>query len=286
MKRVLRILSVGIAAAIVVGVALGLQPEAHTHGWAFDRHRKPSVATAPAPASSITMRSAPGPTGHGGTLVTAGFGDSVPQGNACSQCTTFIERVGTDVARRAGVRACVDNESVSGYKTTDVLTQLEARNTKTLLQTVDLAIVTIGANDFDVDTIVARCARADQSCVKGDVDAVTRRVRTILQRIKAGMPTPGATVVVTGYWNVGMDGKVGRQQGDDYVHVTDTITTVFNAQVEDIADEVGAVYVDVRTPFKGADGTRDDTGLLADDGDHPSQEGHAVLAKAVEAELS
>lgn len=284
MKGILRILSVVIVAAVVVGITLGLRPVNHANGWSFDRHRKPSVATSSAPASSV-VRSAPGLTGHGGTLGTVGLGDSVPQGSACRQCVTFIERVGTDMAHRASVRASVGNESVSGYKTTDVLTQLESPGTRTLLKTADLAIVTIGANDFDVDKIVARCAHADASCVEGDVDAVIGRVRTILERIKAAMTTPDATVVVTGYWNVGMDGKVGREQGKDYSHVTNTITKVFNSQVEDIADEIGVVYVDVRTPFKGADGKRDDTELLAEDGDHPSQRGHAVLAKAVEAEL-
>ena len=169
------------------------------------------MATSSAPASSVAVRSAPGLTGHGGTLGTVGLGDSVPQGSACRQCVTFIERVGTDMAHRASVRASVGNESVSGYKTTDVLTQLESPGTRTLLKTADLAIVTIGANDFDVDKIVARCAHADASCVEGDVDAVIRRVRTILERIKAAMTTPDATVVVTGYWNVGMDGKVGRE---------------------------------------------------------------------------
>ena len=285
MKGILRILSVVIVAAVVVGITLGLRPVNHANGWSFDRHRKPSVATSSAPASSVAVRSVPGLTGHGGTLGTVGLGDSVPQGSACRQCVTFIERVGTDMAHRASVRASVGNESVSGYKTTDVLTQLESRGTRTLLKTADLAIVTIGANDFDVDKIVARCAHADASCVEGDVDAVIGRVRTILERIKAAMTTPDATVVVTGYWNVGMDGKVGREQGKDYSHVTNTITKVFNSQVEDIADEIGVVYVDVRTPFKGADGKRDDTELLAEDGDHPSQTGHAVLAKAVEAEL-
>ena len=72
----------------------------------------------------------------------------------------------------------------------------------------------------------------------------------------------------------------------DYVKVADMVTEAFNANVKKIANEVGVVYVDVRTPFKGADGNRDDTALLMDDGDHPSEEGHKVLAEAVEAELS
>ncbi|MSS46267.1 SGNH/GDSL hydrolase family protein [Cutibacterium sp. WCA-380-WT-3A] len=312
MKRILRILSVVVVVVVVAGVAIGLRPNSHAFGSVFRvRHtsRSASVADPGTPASpagaptwspDASASSADSPTvtttravsevgrvtGHGGTLTTLGLGDSVPQGGPCTNCTTFVERVGTDMARHAGVKAAVRNESVSGYKTADVLTQLESTSAQSLLKTSDLAIVTIGANDFDLDALVSQCADSEESCVAGDVNDVTDRVRTILERIKAGMTTPGATIAVTGYWNVGLDGKVGRDMGADYVKVSTMVTEAFNANVKKIANDVGAVYVDVRTPFKGADGRRDDTALLTDDGDHPSDEGHKVLAEAVEAQLS
>ena len=291
-----------VAVVVVAGIAIGLRPNSHAFGSVFQgRHISDAasvsnlaVGTIASSAVSSAVTSAPTPaayatrkvTGHGGTLATLGLGDSVPQGGPCTNCTTFIERVGTDMARKAGVKAAVRNESVAGYKTADVLTQLESNSTKSLLETSDLVIVTIGANDFDLDTLVGQCAHSDVSCVADDVNDVTGRVRTILECVKAGMSTPGATVVVTGYWNVGFDGKAGRNKGPDYVKVADMVTEAFNANVKKIANEVGVVYVDVRTPFKGADGNRDDTALLMDDGDHPSEEGHKVLAEAVEAELS
>ncbi len=291
-----------VAVVVVAGIAIGLRPNSHAFGSVFQgRHISDAasvsnlaVGTIASSAVSSAVTSAPTPaayatrkvTGHGGTLATLGLGDSVPQGGPCTNCTTFIERVGTDMARKAGVKAAVRNESVAGYKTADVSTQLESNSTKSLLETSDLVIVTIGANDFDLDTLVGQCAHSDVSCVADDVNDVTGRVRTILERVKAGMSTPGATVVVTGYWNVGFDGKAGRNKGPDYVKVADMVTEAFNANVKKIANEVGVVYVDVRTPFKGADGNRDDTALLMDDGDHPSEEGHKVLAEAVEAELS
>ncbi|WP_284964785.1 SGNH/GDSL hydrolase family protein [Cutibacterium namnetense] len=302
MKRILRILSVVVIVAVVAGAAIGLRPHSHAFGSVFQIRHGSDAASVPDPAvtmfsavpSMVTPSAAPIPvahatrhlTGHGGTLTTLGLGDSVPQGGTCIGCTTFVERVGTDMARKAGAKAAVHNESVSGYQTADVLTQLESNSAKALLATSDLTIVTIGANDFDLDTMVGQCAHSDASCVADDVNDVTDRVRTILERVKAGMKTPKATVVVTGYSDVGLDGKAGRDNGPDYVKVTDMITEAFNANVKKIADEVGAVYVDVRTPFRGADGMRDDTALLTDDGDHPSEEGHKVLAKAVEAALS
>ncbi|EGG26182.1 GDSL-like protein [Cutibacterium modestum 28N] len=229
MKRILRILSVMVAVVVVAGIAIGLRPNSHAFGSVFQgRHISDAasvsnlaVGTIASSAVSSAVTSAPTPaayatrkvTGHGGTLATLGLGDSVPQGGPCTNCTTFIERVGTDMARKAGVKAAVRNESVAGYKTADVLTQLESNSTKSLLETSDLVIVTIGANDFDLDTLVGQCAHSDVSCVADDVNDVTGRVRTILERVKAGMSTPGATVVVTGYWNVGFDGKAGRNKG-------------------------------------------------------------------------
>ena len=44
-------------------------------------------------------------------------------------------------------------------------------------------------------------------------------------------------------------------------------------------------YVDIYTPFKGADGSTDDTALLADDGDHPNAAGHQLIATALLAAL-
>ena len=47
----------------------------------------------------------------------------------------------------------------------------------------------------------------------------------------------------------------------------------------------GAVYVDLFTPFRGADGSKDCTALLTDDGDHPDAAGHALIARTLLAAL-
>ena len=140
-----------VAVVIVAGIAIGLRPYTHAFGSVFQNRYRSSAASAPGPATSafsavsstVTPLQAPTPaayaagqvTEHGGTLATLGLGDSVPQGGTCTGCTTFIERVGTDMARKAGVKAAVHNESVSGYKTADLLTQLES----CLLYTSDAA---------------------------------------------------------------------------------------------------------------------------------------------------
>jgi lysophospholipase L1-like esterase len=89
---------------------------------------------------------------------------------------------------------------------------------------------------------------------------------------------------MTGYWNVFLDGEVGAAKGPSYVTVTDALTREVNAAIDAAATAAGAGYVDLYTAFKG-DGARDDTSLLAPDGDHPSASGQQQIAAAVLAVL-
>jgi lysophospholipase L1-like esterase len=100
---------------------------------------------------------------------------------------------------------------------------------------------------------------------------------SILAQISALHPDGGATLLVTGYWNVFLDGQVGCSRGTTYVQASNALTLADNALIASVTAAHGDKYVDVYTPFKG-DGTRDDTALLAADGDHPNAAGHALIA--------
>jgi lysophospholipase L1-like esterase len=95
-------------------------------------------------------------------------------------------------------------------------------------------------------------------------------------------------VLVTGYWNVFLDGPVGTAQGAEYVRDSSALTLQVNAVLAHEAASAGAVYVDLRGPFLAATGgSSDDEGpLLASDGDHPSAQGHVVIAHALERALA
>jgi len=60
---------------------------------------------------------------------------------------------------------------------------------------------------------------------------------------------------------------------------------VVNAGIRSAAAKHGGVYVDLFTPFRGADGSKDCTALLAADGDHPDAAGHALIARTLLAAL-
>jgi len=59
------------------------------------------------------------------------------------------------------------------------------------------------------------------------------------------------------------------------------LTLAVNDVLRDRAYEDGATYVDLRTPFRGPDGTGNPSDLLARDGDHPNAAGHLLIAKAL-----
>jgi len=88
-----------------------------------------------------------------------------------------------------------------------------------------------------------------------------------------------ATVVLTGYWNVFLDGAVGGALAQTYTATSDALTRTVNATIAGVAAAHRARDADVYAPFKG-DGTLDDTLLVAPDG-NPDAAGHLVLASAV-----
>lgn len=200
-----------------------------------------------------------------------GLGDSVPAANACG-CRSFVAQVG------AAWRAPVVNLARGGYTSADVLTQAEQLGlTGGPGQAV---LVTVGANDFDS----AKLSRPGYRSTDGfrgyaaTLAALQRNLAALLHRLHG-------QVLVTGYWNVFLDGRVGRAKGAAYVRDSDALTRRVNDALRRTALASHDVYVDLYGPFKG-DGDRDDSDLLAPDGDHPSAAGHALIAAVVDGAIS
>jgi lysophospholipase L1-like esterase len=79
---------------------------------------------------------------------------------------------------------------------------------------------------------------------------------------------------------------VAATRGADYVRNSVALTEAENAQIAAAAGRAGAGYVDIFTPFKGDSGTKNDTSLLAADGDHPDAAGHRLIAASLESALA
>jgi lysophospholipase L1-like esterase len=237
---------------------------------------KPGSSSASASASASAKKAAP--------YRVVGLGDSVPAGNACG-CTTYVDLVGRQAADRQGTTADVSNLAQGGLTTPGLLDQLKDGSVKKKIAAADLVIITIGANDFDTGS-VGSSSCAGLYCFQSTLKQQKSQLDEVFDRVEGLLDDPDATVLVTGYWNVFLDGDVAATRGAGYVRNSVALTRAENDQIEATAEQNGATYVDIFTPFKGSSGTRNDTSLLAADGDHPNAAGQRKIAATLAAALS
>ena len=261
-----RLSSVTLVALLLLGGAAVVT--AAVHAW-----------SAP-PAGSSARAASAGPSALP-PLRVVGLGDSVPAADTCG-CAGFLEQLTPDLRSATGRTVTLRNDATSGWTTQDVLTDLTSGRARAdLVAGADLVVVEIGANDFDLARLSdPACSPAGTSaCFHSTLTGLRSGLTKVVDRVRA--LAPGAHVALLGYWNVGVDGSVGRSLGSTYVAGSDALTRAVNDVVVGVADDAGATYVDAYTPLKGSSGDRDPTEDLLDDGDHPNASGHARLADAV-----
>lgn len=230
-------------------------------------------------SSSAAMAASPTPTLVGSLVV---LGDSVAAGSNCG-CAPYATLLGQALSQRTGRPVPVVNEGVRGLTSARLLAQLSDGGVQRELKSAAVVTVTIGANDFDEDLAQQSACRVPDACYAATLEAMSAHLRAALSTIGALAPS-GARVLVTGYWNVFLDGEVGRAQGATYVASSDALTRRVNTVVRAAAAASHASFVDEYAPFEGGS-LESLTALLAPDGDHPSAAGHALIARLLLAAL-
>ena len=204
-----------------------------------------------------------------------GLGDSVPAGGACS-CTSFVTLLAQRLSDRRDVPAAtVRNQAVGGLTSQGLLGMVTATRLQSGPGTVIL--VTIGANDFDSSQLSRpACVGPDGlACFHSGLVALAQHLEATLRLLLPPGRAHGL-VLLTGYWNVFLDGSVGRARGPDYVSGSLALTSAVSGVIRSSAENAGQTYVDLDGAFHGPGVAEDD--LLATDGDHLSAAGHEVVA--------
>lgn len=219
-------------------------------------------------------------------LTVVGLGDSVPAGAACS-CEDYVHLYGERLARDVGAGVTVDDRAQGGLDTAGLLRQLSPGSaTSSAVARADVITVTAGANDFAAalgSYLAGSCGGPTaMDCLFNEVPVMQRRLTAVLERVRALTAGRRVALRVTDYWNVFEDGQVASDRfGDEYVRDTSSFTRAANTAICAAAAAVQAPCIDLYPVFKGADGGKDPTHLLAADGDHPSAEGQRVIAEAL-----
>ncbi|MCL1869788.1 MAG: SGNH/GDSL hydrolase family protein [Promicromonosporaceae bacterium] len=215
-------------------------------------------------------------------LTVVALGDSVPSATTCG-CIGYVDLLAGRLGALTRRTPVVHNDATGGWTTADVVEDLGSGATRSDLRHADLVVVEIGANDFDLHRIEdPSCYPAPTSgCWDTTLAGLTSGLTRIVRTVRSVDVEPHARVAVIGYWNITVDGAVGRSRGQAFVAGSDALTRTVNASIQSVATATGATYVDAYTPLKGITGTRDPTDDLLGDGDHPNQAGHRLIAQAV-----
>ena len=214
------------------------------------------------------------------------IGDSVTAGTNCD-CTPFPELYAKDLADKYDIKTYIRNDGQSGETSQDVLDDLRSDGAvQADIAKADIVVVTIGANDFG--------SEYDQ----GRGGTLRRRRRSGLRagrsRPAAGQPDRDRAADRSAPRRRADCGPahrlLERVRGRRCRQAVDDEARTRPERQADPCDESRsttsprtseATYVDLYTPFKGADGGDDPTQLLADDGDHPNAAGHKLIAQTL-----
>jgi acyl-CoA thioesterase I len=211
--------------------------------------------------------------------VVVAFGDSVPYAAHCG-CPGFVGEYAALAGSNVGLTPTVHNFSVPGSVSEDVLDKLTHRRVRRALRDATTVLIMTGANDFTAPFSEVRDGASESDEYPPAAARVQTNVTAAIQQVQRLNPL--AHIVVLDYWAAMKDGAVARREYSPVAQqAAQDATVAVNDALAAAVAATHVTYVSTLVAFKGPDGSKDPTDLLAPDGDHPDAAGHQVIAQAL-----
>jgi lysophospholipase L1-like esterase len=246
-----------------------------------------SSGSTAATASSATATSKTG----SGMLRLVAIGDSIPYNSPmdCPACTGFVDRYARAVRNATGRRVTVQNRSQHNNLTLPGLLA-ELDSFKSSLVAADVIVVGIAHNTIELNADrpcgaplqngLPRWAAMDRACAVRSA----KRARILYDRLysrivalRKGKPTIFRTINRYNDWI----GSPNVQLTPSQERITAMFIAKWNAELCQSARAHRFGCADVSRAFNGTSGLKPSGDLLGADHTHPSDKGHALIARVL-----
>ncbi len=232
-----------------------------------------------------TAASEPAP----GALSYVALGDSLATGYGADR--GYVDRYAGLLRAQTGATVEVRNLGVNGLTSRQLRAGIEGdRRVRDAVRRADVVTINIGANDL----LQARskyqsgnCGGADnQDCLREAVAGFRANWDAILAGVITDLRSPGTTVIrAMDFYNpsVAVDAATvswPAAGANDFVVFKEYLEQV-NSHIAASSNARGVLHAEVYESFNGPNGDEDPSGkgYMSEDGIHPSDEGHAAIAR-------
>jgi lysophospholipase L1-like esterase len=188
----------------------------------------------------------------------------------------------------------LNNEAVPNSTSADLLSSLQLETATSLsavlaeAEIITLQISYSDTGEADEATLEGGCAAdGDLSCHEDALEEMKTNMQGIVEKILSLRSTSDTIIRILNVQDPFPENEVLQDVGfpPDYSETIRPITEEWNGYICDLAEENDIPCVDVYAAFNGPKGSDSpfSDGLISDDGQHLSDEGHELIASELEA---
>jgi lysophospholipase L1-like esterase len=229
-------------------------------------------------------------------LTLVALGDSIPYGQDCGGCTGYVDLYAHAVSRALHAPVMVHNRAEhNNLGSTQLLAQVRHSNSmRAALRRADIVTITIGHNDTPWASSIDPCDGSYSDTVDDDKLDWSKYTGPCLAPIAAKLQANIGGILAEIKRLRGRKPTLIRATNFHNDHIKDptdlpetyepskTVIAALNKAICIAASKAKLPCVDVYHAFNGPNGGRSATRYMASDGTHPSQRGHALIAKLIE----